>query len=63
MYRHSMAIDTTTIKYVNGLIGVYGLKAITTVARAVWPLEGRPYPTPGYEYVPANPREKDIELS
>lgn len=58
-----MAIDTETIKSVTGALGVYGLKAITTVARALWPVEGRPYPTPGYEYVPANPREKDIEVS
>lgn len=58
-----MALDTSTIKRVNGILGVYSLKAITTVARAIRPLQERPYPTPGYEYVPANPGEKDIELS
>ncbi len=63
MYCYPMAIDSSTAKYVIGTIGVYSLKAIATVARAIWPLKGRPYPTPGYEYVPENPREKDIELS
>lgn len=58
-----MAIDSSIAKHVIGTLGVYSLKVATTLARAIWPLEQRPYPTPGYEYVPANPREKDIELS
>ncbi len=58
-----MAIDKPTIQTVNGIVALYGLTLIATVARLQRPNRTRPYPTPGYEYVPANPRNKDIELS
>ncbi|UPM45177.1 hypothetical protein [Halocatena salina] len=58
-----MAIDKPTIQTVNGIIAVYGLTVIAAVARVLRDEHTRPSPTPGEEYVPANPREKDIELS
>lgn len=58
-----MAIDTGTVQRVVGTVAFYGLKATLAVARAVRADHQRPWPTPGYEYVPANPQEKDQELS
>lgn len=59
----SMAIDVSTVQRINGTIGLSVLKTIATVARAARGELTRPYPIPGYEYVPANPTEKDSELS
>jgi hypothetical protein len=58
-----MAIDKSTVQHANGTIGLYTLRAIAAVARRTRGKVSRPYPTPGYEFVPANPSEKDIESS
>jgi hypothetical protein len=59
----NVAIDKSTVQHLNGTIGLYVLRAIATIARILRGEPTRPYPTPGYEYVPANPTEKDPELS
>jgi hypothetical protein len=58
-----MAIEKATVQRANGTIGLYTLRTIAAIARTLRGNVTRPYPTPGYEYVPANPTEKDIELS
>jgi hypothetical protein len=58
-----MAIDRATLQHANGTIGLYTLRTIAAIARKLRGNVPRPYPTPGYEYVPANPTEKDVELS
>lgn len=58
-----MAIDTLTIQRIVGTASFYGLQGTIAAARALQSDDQRPYPTPGYEYVPANPMEKDPELS
>jgi hypothetical protein len=59
----SMSVDKTTIEWVTGTIALYGLIATVAIAQAIRTKEQRPWPTPGYEYVPENPMEKDQELS
>ena len=61
--RPRMAIDKTTGQRIVGTIAFVGLLATIAVARKVRGEHQRPYPTPGYEYVPENPKEKDPELS
>jgi hypothetical protein len=58
-----MVIDKSTVQYVNGTIGLYALQTIAAIARTFRGELSRPYPVPGYEHVPANPTEKDSELS
>ncbi|PSP61943.1 hypothetical protein BRC77_11240 [Halobacteriales archaeon QH_8_64_26] len=61
--RGDTAIDKSIVQHANGTIGLYTLRAIAAVARRTSGEVSRPYPTPGYEFVPANPTEKDIESS
>ena len=58
-----MAIDTATLQHANGTIGLYTLRTIAAIGRKLRGNLTRPYPIPGYECIPANPTEKDIELS
>ncbi|WP_185715543.1 hypothetical protein [Halocatena pleomorpha] len=58
-----MVIDKPTLQTASGVVAVYGLTVIATVARGLRDDRTRPIPTPGVEYVPTTPREKDIELS
>ena len=58
-----MAITKLTGQRIVGTIAFGGLLATLAVARAIRGEHERPWPTPGDEYVPANPKEKDGELS
>ncbi|MFC5971878.1 hypothetical protein ACFPYI_11095 [Halomarina salina] len=58
-----MAIDRLTGQRIIGTVAFVGLLATLAVARALRGEHERPYPTPGFEYVPSNPKEKDGELS